>query len=702
MKALSTLLLTLLAASGFAALTDYSFEQSPAGYTTLNNPIQIHGQGVDDAISAPINIGFSFLYDGVYYTQFRASSNGFITFNPDLNSAPYNLLNTHTLVMGALWDDLATTYNDSSVSYKLTGTAPNQMLTIQFQNLNWYFGASPQNLVNFQIRLSQTSNRVEFVYGLLGNAPGASASASIGISGEVSGDFISVTPAAPQASYSSTEEFTGINGAHVPYLFGYQYSFVPPPALEHDLAALEVTGNTTPSEGIETVHQVRIQNVGSQSQNNYTVRLFNGNGEELGFSAGVPIAPGELTQIPVAWTPTTIGLMTIYGKVFLNGDEDPANDQSPELNLIVQPGGYIWSGIVGTGHESLRVPVDMYWKNSLFECLIYPSEMQEFTGRFTGLSFFNNFTSNLIDKPIQVWMGTTTLPDLAAGWIPSTDLTLVFSGMVDFPSGENVIDLPFSQPFDYFNRENLVILAQRPMDSDYFSSADYFRAQTWGLNRARKAQSDNTVFDPADPPANATVSGEFPRTGFNYIIVAVGILQGSVLGAGDQPVENATIQVLDTGYSTSTDAAGNYIIHLPVGTYDLLISADGYVDQNFYGVIVNQDQTTILNFNLSLVDGSDPSVPPAETAILGINPNPFTSRTSISFSLKGPAPARLEIYNSRGQKVCALIDEIRAGGLHELAWDGRDGSGQRVSAGVYLVRLSSQGFHSDKRLVLLK
>ncbi|MDD4223254.1 MAG: carboxypeptidase regulatory-like domain-containing protein [Candidatus Cloacimonetes bacterium] len=702
MKTLLTVIAALLATFGFATLAEYSFEQAPSGYTALTNPIQIHGDGVDDAISAPIEIGFSFLYDGTYHTQFRASTNGFITFDLDLNSAPYNLLNSHTLVLGALWDDLATTYNDSSVSYELSGLAPNQVLTVQFQNLNWYFGASPQNLVNFQIRLRQGSNRVEFVYGLLGNAPGASASASIGISGAVSGDFISVTPAAPQASYSSTEEFTGVNGSHVPYLFGYQYSFVPTPALENDLAALEVTGNTTPSEGVETVHQVRIQNLGSQSQNLYTVRLFNGNDEELGFSAGVPIAPGEWTQIPIAWTPASFGPMTIYGKVFLDGDENPANNQSPELNLIVQPGGYVWSGIVGSGHESLRVPVDMYWKNSLFECIIYPSEMNEFTGRFTGLRFFNNFTSNLTSKPVLVWMGTTTLPDLADGWIPSTDLTLVFNGLVDFPSGENVIDLPFSQAFDYFNRDNLVILAQRPMDSDYYSSSDYFRSQTWGLNRARKAQSDNTIFDPANPPANATVSGEFPQTGFVWAYVPVGNLQGSVLGTGDQPVEGATIQVLDTGYSASTDAAGNYIIHLPVGTYDLMISADGYVDQSVYGVIVNLDQTTILNFVLSLVAGSDPLVPPASTAILGINPNPFASLATISFSLKGPAPVRLEIFNSRGQKVRALIDEIRTGGLQEAVWDGLDGSGQRVSAGVYLLRLSSQGFHCDKRLVLLK
>ncbi|MBW6513653.1 MAG: carboxypeptidase regulatory-like domain-containing protein [Candidatus Syntrophosphaera sp.] len=702
MKTLLTVIASLLAAFGFASVAEYTFEQTPSGYAALTNPIQIHGQGVDDAISPLIDIGFSFLYDGIYYTQFRASTNGFITFNPSISPAPYNLLNTHTLVIGALWDDLATTYNDSSVSYKLTGTAPDLVLTVQFQNLNWYFGASPQNLVNFQIRLREGSNRVEFVYGLLGNAPGASASASIGISGAVSGDFISVTPAAPQATYSTTQEFTGINGSHVPYLFGHQYSFVPPPALEHDLAALEVTGNVTPSEGVETVHQVRIQNVGSQSQNGYTVSLFNGNGDELGFSAGVPIAPGEEVQIPVVWTPAVFGPMTIYGKVFLNGDENPANDQTPDLNLTVLPAGPVWSGIVGSGHETARVPVDMYWKNSLFECLIYPAELENFTGRFTGLRFYNNFTNSLTDKPVLVWMGTTAFPDLADGWIPSTELTLVFSGLVDFPSGENIITLPFSQPFDYFNRSNLVILAQRPMDSEYYSSSDYFRTQTWGVNRARKVQSDSTVYDPANPPANATVSGEFPQTGFVWAYVPVGILQGSVSGTGNQPLQGATLQVLDTGYSSSTDANGNYAIHLPVGTYDLMISADGYVAQTVYGVIINLDQTTVQDFALSLVDSSDPLVPPASTALLGISPNPFKTSASIAFSLKQPAPARLEVFNSRGQKVRTLVDEIRSGGLHEVVWDGRDEQEKPVSAGIYLLKLNSEKLLFNQRMILLK
>lgn len=702
MKTLLTVIAALLFAFGFASVAEYSFEQTPSGYAALTYPIQIHGEGVDDAISPPIDIGFSFCFDGVYYTQFRASTNGFITFNPDLSPAPYNLLDTHTLVMGALWDDLATTYSDSSVSCKLTGTAPNQVLTVQFQNLNWYFSASPQNLVNFQIRLRQGSNRVEFVYGLLGNAPGASASASIGISGAVSGDFISVTPAAPQAGYSSTQEFTGINGSHVPYLFGYQYSFVPPPALENDLAALEVTGNITPTEGVQTTHQVRIQNMGSQSQSGYIVSLFSGNGEELGFSAGVPVAPGEWTQIPIVWTPASSGPMAIYGKVFLNGDENPANDQSPDLNLTVQTGGYVWDGIVGSGNQQARIPVDMYWKNSLFECLYYSSEMEDFTGSFTGLNFFNNFISDLTDKPVLIWMGTTTLPNLTSGWIPSTDLSLVFSGMVDLPSGENVIYLPFNEPFDYFNRENLVILVQRPMDTEYYMSTDNFLAQTGTQQRARKVQSDNTVFDPANPPADATVSGQFPKTGFIFIPIEVGNLQGSVLGTGNQPVEGATIQVLETDYAASTDAAGNYVIHLPAGTYDVMISAQGYVSQTIEDVVINLDQTTILNFVLSLVDGYEHLVPPASTALLGISPNPFTTSTCISYRLKESAPLRLEIFNSRGQKIRTLVDEFQPGGSHETVWDGQDGAGRAVSSGVYLARLSSRGYQTDKRLILLK
>ena len=56
-----------------------------------------------------------------------------------------------------------------------------------------------------------------------------------------------------------------------------------------------------------------------------------------------------------------------------------------------------------------------------------------------------------------------------------------------------------------------------------------------------------------------------------------------------------------------------------------------------------------------------------------------------------PAKARvdLNIYNLRGQKVRSLATLDLVAGKHELNWDGRDNSGNRLAPGIYFWRLKA-------------
>lgn len=222
---------------GFAAMSEYGFSQQASGYTELANPIQLHGTAQDDAWSAVNNIGFNFQLDGVAYPSFKANSNGYITLNPSSTSSWTNALATNILTIAPLWDDMKTADTDAGVFYELTGTAPNRILKVQYKNVKWYYNASPVNLINYQIWLHETSNLVEFVYGTFGTSPG-SPSASCGISGPVSGNYLSVTPGNP-STVSSTTEFNTINATHIPFMTGFKYTFTPP-------AASAVPGLTTP------------------------------------------------------------------------------------------------------------------------------------------------------------------------------------------------------------------------------------------------------------------------------------------------------------------------------------------------------------------------------------------------------------------------------------------------------------------------
>ncbi len=82
-------------------------------------------------------------------------------------------------------------------------------------------------------------------------------------------------------------------------------------------------------------------------------------------------------------------------------------------------------------------------------------------------------------------------------------------------------------------------------------------------------------------------------------------------------------------------------------------------------------------------------------------PNPWTSRTTIAFSLPGPAPIRLDVFDIAGRHVRNLAHGEFAPGRREIPWDGRDDQGSRVAAGAYVYRLDVAGWtHSGQMMHL--
>ncbi|HET9233395.1 MAG TPA: hypothetical protein VFP10_04590, partial [Candidatus Eisenbacteria bacterium] len=74
-------------------------------------------------------------------------------------------------------------------------------------------------------------------------------------------------------------------------------------------------------------------------------------------------------------------------------------------------------------------------------------------------------------------------------------------------------------------------------------------------------------------------------------------------------------------------------------------------------------------------------------------------RGAARFSLEGSLPvgARLEIFDVNGRRVYGGPAESDG---HTLIWNGRDGSGMRVSAGIYLARLAPSSAPTLRLVVL--
>lgn len=82
-----------------------------------------------------------------------------------------------------------------------------------------------------------------------------------------------------------------------------------------------------------------------------------------------------------------------------------------------------------------------------------------------------------------------------------------------------------------------------------------------------------------------------------------GTLSGTVTGAGNAPLANATVAITRNGKTLTqqTDAGGNYSFTIGAGSYTVAASAFGYNSANVTGVVVAQDVVTDRDFSLTLL-----------------------------------------------------------------------------------------------------
>lgn len=82
---------------------------------------------------------------------------------------------------------------------------------------------------------------------------------------------------------------------------------------------------------------------------------------------------------------------------------------------------------------------------------------------------------------------------------------------------------------------------------------------------------------------------------------------------------------------------------------------------------------------------------------LGNYPNPFNPSTTLSFSLPAESRVSLQVYDMRGRMVADVLNEVRAAGSHQVAFDGT-----RLASGMYMYRLVTDSFTLTERMTLLK
>lgn len=78
-------------------------------------------------------------------------------------------------------------------------------------------------------------------------------------------------------------------------------------------------------------------------------------------------------------------------------------------------------------------------------------------------------------------------------------------------------------------------------------------------------------------------------------------------------------------------------------------------------------------------------------------PNPFNSRTRITFTLRTEGPVRLTVHDALGRLVAVLEDGMQTSGMHSRMFDG-----SALSNGMYVYRLVAGGQSTSRQMYLIR
>lgn len=107
-------------------------------------------------------------------------------------------------------------------------------------------------------------------------------------------------------------------------------------------------------------------------------------------------------------------------------------------------------------------------------------------------------------------------------------------------------------------------------------------------------------------------------------------------------------------------------------------------------------ETCIADWHQSLVQPVI-SILPETFMLAGASPNPFNPVTTIHYQLPKTAAVKLEVFDLNGRLAATLIEGTQNAGIHEVSWN----AGQ-LASGVYLIRMTAEGYVGYSKVMLIK
>lgn len=128
------------------------------------------------------------------------------------------------------------------------------------------------------------------------------------------------------------------------------------------------------------------------------------------------------------------------------------------------------------------------------------------------------------------------------------------------------------------------------------------------------------------------------------------------------------------------------------------ISLEDAINGTFVKTDVQDGSSFVLeNNSINVLKISSDKVVPVEYSLEQNYPNPFNPSTTIKFSIPEISDVKLTVYNSLGQRVAELVNNILEAGSYSFSWDASN-----VASGLYFYELNSNNFSSVKKMILVK
>ncbi|QKG57566.1 hypothetical protein GKZ68_13600 [Hymenobacter sp. BRD128] len=314
----------------------------------------------DDANSTAQDIGFTFSFNGSSFTQFVLNTNGFIKLGSAAPSAaamfidetanstivdPFESAGDPNIIAPLNVDLTAGATGGTEYRVATTGATGKRVCTIQWKNVQDKANVRPTQYTNisFQVRLYETTNVIELVYGTaVAGTTNSYRFTQAGLKGTsfTSGQLVQVVKqpatswaAATFADFSAVASSNNLNTfiisrAALPDA-GRTYRFVPALPTDVALRAIYTLGEIATPTALPHSVQAVVTNTGYQALTNVAVALRVTGANTFSDNQTVAsLAPGASTTITFAAYPATLnlGANTVTATATVAGDGNAANN----------------------------------------------------------------------------------------------------------------------------------------------------------------------------------------------------------------------------------------------------------------------------------------------------------------------------------------------------------------------------------------